>query len=351
MHDGRAAAANGPDGTPPGSQPPAPPPPPDEGTGKIDNTYPDPLGKRMSGSPPAGGSDKPPSRLKGLIPDDSGSDTRKGREVAVPVGGRGDEAEEGSGKPVYGAGPEDSEARPGGSAPSTPEDARNAGGQGSKENQTGDENPAPVTAKPAAETPGAPSKPPEAPAAESGNESQAVTPGTTKSQPLLPSPKPGSQVLNLGSGNNPLEGATNVDIRAVPGVDVVTKPGAPLPFGKGHFDEVVIVNPAPVPGGTFDPLGLSAPVMKPGAKIYIIGQDSNYLLRQIKRMSDADLAKAGFKRVTPEGQSIIAVFRLLYHRNRNVQSILRSLRASPPTARISRHQPAHRASVHMLDAA
>jgi hypothetical protein len=123
---------------------------------------------------------------------------------------------------------------------------------------------------------------------------------------MLPPPKPGPRVLNLGSGDNPLPGATNVDVRSVSGVDVVTKPGSPLPFGKGQFDEVVVINPAVVEGSGFDPLGLSAPVMKPGAKLYIVGQDSNYLLRQIKRMSDADLAKLGFKRVTPEGQAIKA---------------------------------------------
>jgi RHS repeat-associated protein len=147
-------------------------------------------------------------------------------------------------------------------------------------------------------------------------EPQAIaTPGRLLA---LPPASPEPRVLNLGSGSNPLPGATNVDIRSGPGVDIVTRAGSPLPFGRGHFDEVVVINPAQVPGATFDPLGLSAPVMRPGARLYIVGQDSNYLLRQIKRLSDADLASAGFRRVTPPGQAVRAEDRFKFGTARRI---------------------------------
>jgi hypothetical protein len=117
---------------------------------------------------------------------------------------------------------------------------------------------------------------------------------------------PGPRVLNLGSGQNPMKGAVNVDVRDLPGVDVITTPGQALPTSLGKFDEVVVINPRELPDSNFDILGLSRPVLEPGKTLTIVGQDGNFILRQINRMTDEELASRGFRRLTPAGQTVKA---------------------------------------------
>ncbi len=76
--------------------------------------------------------------------------------------------------------------------------------------------------------------------------------------------------LNLGSGDNPMPGAINVDNKLGEGVDVVADANA-LPFGTSSMDEVHAVNP-----NGFNPVNTeSARVLKPGGTLSVTGTAKN----------------------------------------------------------------------------
>jgi hypothetical protein len=73
-----------------------------------------------------------------------------------------------------------------------------------------------------------------------------------------------SLLLNLGCGANPMPGAVNADIRALPGVDVVAD-ASRLPFADCVFAEVHAINPH-----GFQPVSLeTARVMQPDGLLYV----------------------------------------------------------------------------------
>jgi RHS repeat-associated protein len=99
--------------------------------------------------------------------------------------------------------------------------------------------------------------------------------------------------LNLGSGDNPMPNAVNVDLREAPGVDVLASADA-LPFAGGTFDAVHAINPR------FNALTPEvARVMKPGALLKISASTSNKF--RPRNMSTQQLADAGFELVSSAG--------------------------------------------------
>lgn len=102
-----------------------------------------------------------------------------------------------------------------------------------------------------------------------------------------------TECLNLGSGENPMEGAVNADIRNAPGVDVVLpkdwNSGGSLPFASNSFDVVHVVNPY-----GFNPVHPEvARVLKPGGTLIVTGSPKN---KYAKPMGDNALS-AGFNQV------------------------------------------------------
>jgi len=99
-------------------------------------------------------------------------------------------------------------------------------------------------------------------------------------------------MLNLGAGDNPLQGAVNLDIKkGMSGVNVVGD-AQRLPFKAGAFDEVVAINPR-----DYKPLTDAARVLKPGGQMHIVAQTSNLEFRLIDRMTESELKAQGFRRV------------------------------------------------------
>ncbi|MFJ7247101.1 polymorphic toxin-type HINT domain-containing protein [Kitasatospora sp. NPDC098652] len=95
--------------------------------------------------------------------------------------------------------------------------------------------------------------------------------------------------LNLGSGDNPMSGAVNVDLKENPGVDVVANAGA-LPFRDGSFTSVHSINPY-----GFQPVSAeTARVMRPGGILMVTGAKSN---KWRKASADA-IQEAGFELVS-----------------------------------------------------
>jgi len=79
----------------------------------------------------------------------------------------------------------------------------------------------------------------------------------------------GQPVLNLGSGNNPMTGAINIDIR--PGPNLVVDASKPLPFAPAAFGEVHSINPY-----GYQPVNSNvAAVMQPGSYLYVTGTPNN----------------------------------------------------------------------------
>jgi RHS repeat-associated protein len=97
------------------------------------------------------------------------------------------------------------------------------------------------------------------------------------------------KVLNLGSGENPMPGAVNVDKKNSEGVDVIADAHA-LPFGDAEFDEAHAINPY-----GFQPVSPeTARVMKPGAELKVSGSPKN---KYAKPLSDEEARSAGFEKV------------------------------------------------------
>ena len=91
----------------------------------------------------------------------------------------------------------------------------------------------------------------------------------------------GCDRLNLGSGDNPMEGATNADIRRTSSTDVVLHPDwnttGHLPFADGSFDEVHVVNPY-----GFNPVHPEvARVLRPGGQLFVTGSPANKYARPV----------------------------------------------------------------------
>ncbi len=143
----------------------------------------------------------------------------------------------------------------------------------------------------------------------SGGHSETPPPtdeGTTPAEQdvkLLPPHDP-NQVLNLGSGRNPMPGAVNIDPIAHPSVDVVAS-AENLPFGNEYFKEVVSINPhnpTLPPGEFFNPLeGDVSRVLQPGGRVTVVGQRASFSFREISRLSDDQLTALGFRRLGDVG--------------------------------------------------
>jgi len=94
------------------------------------------------------------------------------------------------------------------------------------------------------------------------------------------------RILNVGSGSNPLPGATNLDLLPGSGVNVVGDAGG-LPFGSASFDEVVALNP-------YDYQAVSAEtarVLGPGGTLRVTGAPQNAFIGA----SDEAVKAAGFE--------------------------------------------------------
>ncbi|MEV0086013.1 RHS repeat-associated core domain-containing protein [Saccharopolyspora sp. NPDC050642] len=106
----------------------------------------------------------------------------------------------------------------------------------------------------------------------------------------------GCDVLNLGSGQNPMDNATNLDYQPGDGVDVVGDANN-LPFRDGTFREVHSVNPY-----GFQPVSAeTARVMQPGATLTVSGSPVNQFIR---RAPGADEAEAMGLRLVYEGPMV-----------------------------------------------
>lgn len=93
--------------------------------------------------------------------------------------------------------------------------------------------------------------------------------------------------LNLGSGNNPMAGAVNVDLVDQTGVDVVADARA-LPFANFSFSEAHSVNPY-----GFNPVSAeTARVLRPGALLMVTGTARNGWAQPL---SSGDARAAGFE--------------------------------------------------------
>ncbi len=96
----------------------------------------------------------------------------------------------------------------------------------------------------------------------------------------------GGGTLNVGSGDNPMAGAVNADIKATPGVDVVADAGA-LPFRGGSFSTVHAINPY-----GFQPVSAeTARVMEQGGTLMVTAAKSN----KWGRASAETINEAGFE--------------------------------------------------------
>jgi RHS repeat-associated protein len=99
---------------------------------------------------------------------------------------------------------------------------------------------------------------------------------------------PASRTLNLGSGDNPMPGAVNVDSRPLPGVDVVAD-AEHLPFKSGSFSDAHAVNPY-----GFQPVNPeTARVLEPGGRLTVTGSPRNPYVNP----TDDQVAAAGFRKI------------------------------------------------------
>jgi hypothetical protein len=94
--------------------------------------------------------------------------------------------------------------------------------------------------------------------------------------------------MNLGSGDNPMSRAVNVDVEARGGVDVVANAGA-LPFSSGLFSRVHSINPY-----GYNPVSPeTARVMRPGGLLFVTATPRN----PYGRATEASARAAGFELV------------------------------------------------------
>ncbi|MFJ3975051.1 polymorphic toxin-type HINT domain-containing protein [Streptomyces sp. NPDC090021] len=95
--------------------------------------------------------------------------------------------------------------------------------------------------------------------------------------------------LNLGSGDNPMEGATNLDIKPNAGVDVIASAES-MPFRDGTFSTVHAINPFGFQAVSAE----TARVMQSGGMLMVTAARSN---KWRKASADA-IAEAGFELVS-----------------------------------------------------
>jgi len=90
------------------------------------------------------------------------------------------------------------------------------------------------------------------------------------------------KVLNIGSGNSPIKGVINIDIKAGKGVDMVADVTKALPYADNSIDALISRNPY----GYLPLNSFTTQALKPGGTFTITG---NYSNRYFKRYYDATL--------------------------------------------------------------
>ncbi|WP_018653680.1 RHS repeat-associated core domain-containing protein [Actinomadura flavalba] len=99
---------------------------------------------------------------------------------------------------------------------------------------------------------------------------------------------PCTRRLNLGAGNNRMDGAVNTDLRPGSGVDVQADANR-LPFRDGSFNEVHAINPY-----GYNPVNPeTARVLEPGGTLSVTGSPKNKFIR-----TPADAGEMGFELVS-----------------------------------------------------
>ena len=98
-------------------------------------------------------------------------------------------------------------------------------------------------------------------------------------------------ILNLGSGDNPMVSMINIDIRLLKDIDVVANVNE-LPFPLQCFDKVFSHNPF-----HYNPVCEEvAEVLKNGGTLIVTGQPRNPFFNQfLKHISIEELMKLGFE--------------------------------------------------------
>ena len=91
-------------------------------------------------------------------------------------------------------------------------------------------------------------------------------------------------ILNLGSGNNPISSAANIDIRLLQGVNIVANTDL-LPFQSKCFEKIFSHNPY-----DYNPVSKEvAEKLKPKGILIITGQPRNQFIKDILDMSCDEL--------------------------------------------------------------
>ncbi|MET1176123.1 RHS repeat-associated core domain-containing protein [Paenibacillus amylolyticus] len=107
-----------------------------------------------------------------------------------------------------------------------------------------------------------------------------------------------SKTMNLGSGDNPLQGALNVDIRKVNGVDVVASANH-LPFSTCSFSEVIAQNPH-----GYDILKSDVPrILENGGIPKVVGGEKNPFFKNMVSADAKYFEQFGFELVSREKAS------------------------------------------------
>ena len=101
----------------------------------------------------------------------------------------------------------------------------------------------------------------------------------------------GQKTINFGSGDNPLPGAVNVDMRRLNGVNVQANVNQ-LPFVDEAFDAAVSINPY-----RYNPVNPeTARVLKPGSVLAVAGQPNNPFFRKfLNRATQKEMSALGFE--------------------------------------------------------
>ncbi|MDM8557250.1 hypothetical protein [Candidatus Parabeggiatoa sp. HSG14] len=109
-------------------------------------------------------------------------------------------------------------------------------------------------------------------------------------------------ILNLGSGNNPISSAINIDIQLLPSVNVVASADL-LPFQSRCFEKIFSHNPY-----DYNPISKEvAEKLKPKGILVVTGQPRNQFIKDILDMSCDELIalELEFVEKTPITPSLI----------------------------------------------
>lgn len=97
-------------------------------------------------------------------------------------------------------------------------------------------------------------------------------------------------ILNLGSGDNPIISTINIDIRLLHGVDVIASSEL-LPFQNRFFDKIFSHNPY-----DYNPVSKEvADKLKQGGMLIVTGQPRNQFIKDILDMSCDELIALGLE--------------------------------------------------------